>query len=152
MSNVNQVIKAEKRKVINNAIPAKDKAPISLTSPARIRSKILSLNSLKNDLIIENNELKNQVAQLQNELQTDSLPISKELDADLKSIFKNNDKKCHPLCNCFGVNSKNICTHRHPTKELDITLLLFDISCQLQLTLQLPMTKCGMMRRITLVY
>ena len=65
----------------------KDKAPLSQTSTERIRSKIVSLNSIKNDLLIENKYLKQQVLDLQIELNESSLKVSNELDCDLKTIF-----------------------------------------------------------------
>ena len=51
-------MKAENRKISNYLIPAKDKASLSLTSTVRIRSKIVSLNSAKNVLILENKQKK----------------------------------------------------------------------------------------------
>ena len=97
-----KVIKAENRKAIISATPAKDKAPLSLTSPARIRSKILSLNSIKNDLLIENKELKTQVTRLQGELNEASVKVSDELDNDLKSIFSSiNDSDLPPFMKLF---------------------------------------------------
>ena len=90
--------KAENRKSVCNSLPAKDKAPLSQTSTERIRSKIVSLNSIKNDLLIENKYLKQQVLDLQIELNESSLKVSNELDRDLKTIISNaNDKKYTPL-------------------------------------------------------
>ena len=89
--------KAENRKSVCNSLPAKDKAPLSQTSTERIRSKIVSLNSIKNDLLIENKYLKQQVLDLQIELNESSLKVSNELDYDLKTIFSNaNDKNIPP--------------------------------------------------------
>ena len=92
-----KVKKAENRKSVCNSLPAKDKTPLSQTSTERIRSKIVSLNSIKNDLLIENNYLKQQVLDLQIELNESSLKVSNELDCDLKTIFSNaNDKNIPP--------------------------------------------------------
>ena len=63
-----------------------------------LRSKIVSLNSIKNDLLIENKYLKQQVLDLQIELIESSLKVSNELDCDLKTIFSNaNDKNIPPF-------------------------------------------------------
>ena len=85
-----KVKKAENRKSV--------KAPLSQTSTERIRSKIVSLNSIKNDLLIENKYLKQQVLNLQIELNESSLKVSNELDCDLKNHFSNaNDKNIPPF-------------------------------------------------------
>ena len=71
---------------------------LSQTSTERIRSKIVSLNSIKKDLLIENKYLKQQVLDLNKELDESSLKVSNELDCDLKTIFSNaNDKNIPPL-------------------------------------------------------
>ena len=97
-----KVIKAENKKLANNAIPAKDKAPISQTSTERIKSKIVSLNSVKNDLLIENTNLKKNIIDLQQELNASSLKVSNELDNDMKSIFSaTNEKNISPFMKLF---------------------------------------------------
>ena len=85
--------KAENRKIVFNSLPAH----LSQTSTKCIRSKIVSLNSIKNDLLIENIYLKQQVLDLQIELIESSLKVSNELDWDLKTFFSNaNDKNILP--------------------------------------------------------
>ena len=72
------VKKAQDRKLACSSIPAKDKAPLSQTSTERIRIKIASINSVKNDLILENKFLKEQVTALQNSL-NDSHQLAMQL-------------------------------------------------------------------------
>ena len=106
-----KVIKSEQSKTLKNALPAKDKAPISLTSTARIKSKIAFLKSMKNDLLIENTYLKEQITQLQQEIHTDSLTISSDLHNDLGTIIKNNEGKISPFMQLFSEQQKYLRYH-----------------------------------------
>ena len=73
-----------KRKRENLTSPAKLKAPISLTSPERIK---LTLQNYR----LENKQLKEQIAIMREEISKKSLPIDNELGKDLISIMSNNN-------------------------------------------------------------
>ena len=110
-----------------------------MTSPAHIRSQILSLNSIKNDLLIENKQLKDEVAQLQHELKKDSLHIRKELDSDLKSIFKSCSKDVSPFMKLVWSEQQ-----KYHQRKLDIILPSSVYVCLWQQGLQLHTNKCDM--------
>ena len=61
------------RKKGNIALPAKAKAPVSLTSPERIK---LTLRNYR----LENKDLKSKIEQMQKEIKTRSLPINNNLE------------------------------------------------------------------------
>ena len=66
-------------------IPLKPKAPISLTSPERIKVTIQSYR-------IENKMLKSEIQNLQHEISKSSMRIDDGLSADLIKIMSNADK------------------------------------------------------------
>ena len=72
----------------NLTLPAKVKAPISLTS-ARIK---LTLQNYR----LENKELKSEIEQMQKEIQNQSLPVNNNLEKDLISIMLNANSKDIP--------------------------------------------------------
>ena len=83
-----------KRKKDNLTLPAKVKAPISLTS-ARIK---LTLQNYR----LENKELKSEIGQMQKEIQNQSLPVNNNLEKDLISIMLNaNSKDIPPFMKLF---------------------------------------------------
>ena len=64
-----------KRKQINMSIPAKTKAPITLTSPERMKLTVQELRS-------ENKFLHSELEKIQSELQSNSLKVNDELNND----------------------------------------------------------------------
>ena len=76
-----EIEKAEKRKILNAiSIPAKTKAPVSKTDPAKIK---LTLQNIR----AENKTLKTQVDKLQAEIQKSAVEIKPELEDDLKTVM-----------------------------------------------------------------
>ena len=78
-----------KRKSETMVIPAKLNAPISLTSPERLK---LTMQNYR----IENKTLKAEIQQLQKEISKSSLPINAELNDDFISIIQNTDQSKIP--------------------------------------------------------
>jgi len=75
--------------------PAKPNAPVSLTSPERIKLTVQNYR-------IENKELKIQVVKLQNELKRSAIPTSDSLNKDLVSIMSSADpSKVSPFMSFF---------------------------------------------------
>ena len=72
--------KATKRKAESLTNPAKPKAPISLTSPERIK---LTLKNYRT----ENTMLKQDIEKLNKEIQKSSLPVTSDLNTDMKSLM-----------------------------------------------------------------
>ena len=86
--------KSLKRKE-NSLIPIKAKAPISLTSPERIKVTIQSYR-------LENKMLRTEIKKLQDEISKSSIKIDEELNADLVSIMSNaNQSKVSPFMKFF---------------------------------------------------
>ena len=84
-----------KRKQESIVSPAKPNAPISLTSPERIK---LTLQNYR----LENKELKAQIQSLQSELSNKSLPVTESLNQDLRTIMSNADStKLTPFMKLF---------------------------------------------------
>ena len=77
--------KSIKRKANSLTIPLKPKAPISLTSPERIKVTIQSYR-------IENKMLKSEIQNLQHEISKSSMRIDDGLSADLIKIMSNAEK------------------------------------------------------------
>ena len=76
-------------------IPLKPKAPISLTSPERIKVTIQSYR-------IENKMLKSEIQNLQHEISKSSMKIDDGLSVDLIKIMSNVDKsEVSPFMNFF---------------------------------------------------
>ena len=74
-----------KRKANSLTMPLKPKAPISLTSPERIKVAIQSYR-------IENKMLKSEIQNLQNEISKSSMKVDDGLSADLIKIMSNAEK------------------------------------------------------------
>ena len=84
-----------KRKRDNLILPAKLKAPISLTSHERIK---LTLQNYR----LENKRLKSEMEQMQKDIQDQSLPVNNNLEKDLISIMSNaNSKDVPPFMKLF---------------------------------------------------
>lgn len=84
-----------KRKESKRKEPAKPNAPVSLTSPDRLKASLQSYR-------IENKELKNQISKLQNELKKSSVKTSDSLNKDLVSIMSSADpSKVSPFMKFF---------------------------------------------------
>ena len=77
--------KSIKRKENSSKIPLEQKAPISLTSPERIKVTIQSYP-------IENKMLKSEIKNLQHEISKSSMKIDDGLSADLIKTMSNADK------------------------------------------------------------
>ena len=76
-------------------MPLKPKAPISLTSPERIKVAIQSCR-------IENKMLKSESQNLQNEISKSSMKVNDGLSADLIKIMSNAEKlEVSPFMNFF---------------------------------------------------
>ena len=84
-----KLLKAEKRKISTQSMPAKSKAPISQTSVKRLQ---LTLSHFR----LENEDLKSQIKILQEELNSSSLKINNNLSQDFVSIFSNADQEKIP--------------------------------------------------------
>ena len=78
--------KMSKRKLETLQQPAKLNAPISLTSPERLKLTIQNYR-------LENKELQAQVEKLKNSLDKSAVLVSDELSSDLKSIMSHTDQK-----------------------------------------------------------
>ena len=84
-----------KRKRDNLTSPAKLKAPISLTSPEKIK---LTLQNYR----LENKQLKSEIIQMQREIQGKSLTVNNDLEKDLVNIMSNaNSKDVPPFMKLF---------------------------------------------------
>ena len=84
-----------RRKKGNLALPAKVKAPVSLTSPERIMPTLQNYR-------LENKDLKSEIEQMQKEIKTQSLSINNNLQKDLISIMPNaNSNDIHPFMKLF---------------------------------------------------
>ena len=84
-----------KRKDSKREEPAKPNAPVSLTSPDRLKASLQNYR-------IENKELKNQIYKLQNELKKSSVKTSESLNKDLVSIMTSaNPSKVSPFMKFF---------------------------------------------------
>ena len=84
-----------KRKLSSSVIPAKLKAPISKTDPAKIK---LTLQNIR----AENKTLKNEVTQLQGEIDKSAMVVESELGEDLRTIISNTDQnKLSPFMKFF---------------------------------------------------
>ena len=82
-------------------IPLKPKAPISLTSPERIKVTIQSYR-------IENKMLKSEIQNLQHEISKSSMKIDDGLSVDLIKIMSNVDKsEVSPFMNFFWEEQQN---------------------------------------------
>ena len=87
--------KSLKRSALAITVPAKLNAPISLTSPERLKLTIQNYR-------IENKSLKLQISKLQEELSKSSTPVSSELSSDLVTIMSNADQsKISPFMKFF---------------------------------------------------
>ena len=87
--------KLQQKKSEKLLIPAKTNAPISLTSPERIK---LTLQNHR----IKNKELQTRIENLQQELKTSSVSVSNNLNNDLRSIMSNADSsKVSPFMTFF---------------------------------------------------
>ena len=82
----NKELKSLKRKAANLNIPAKLKAPISLTSPERVK---LTLQNYR----MENKMLKLEVEKLQAEISRSSMTVSPDLNNDFMSIMSSTESK-----------------------------------------------------------
>ena len=82
----NKEMKSLKRKAENLNVPAKLKAPISLTSPERVK---LTLQSYR----MENKMLKLEIEKLQAEISNSSMTVSPDLNDDFVSIMSNTESK-----------------------------------------------------------
>ena len=78
-----------KRKKDNITVPAKSKAPISLTSPERFK---LTLPNYR----LENKQLKEEVKNLQHEISSTSLEVDDNLAEDLVKIMSGANQKSIP--------------------------------------------------------
>ena len=76
-----------KRKVM--LLPAKAKAPVSLTSPERLKFTLQSYR-------LENKQLKEEIVKLQEEIACKSLPLYDDLGNDLKNIMSNSNSGSVP--------------------------------------------------------
>ena len=91
-----------KRKKDNITVPAKSKAPISLTSPERVK---LTLQNYR----LENKQLKEEVKNLQHEISSKSLEVDDNLAEDLVKIMSGaNQKSIPPFMKLFWKNNINI--------------------------------------------
>ena len=91
-----------KRKANSLTMPLKPKAPISLTSPERIKVAIQSYR-------IENKMLKSEIQNLQNEISKSSMKVDDGLSADLIKIMSNAEKsEVSPFMKFFWEEQKNV--------------------------------------------
>ena len=86
--------KEMKRKSAAILEPAKPKAPISLTSPEKIK---LTLQHCR----IENKQLKADIENLKQELEKSSLNVTEDLDVDFRTIISNNQSQLSPFMKLF---------------------------------------------------
>ena len=84
-----KLLKAEKRKLSMQSMPAKAKAPISQTSVKRLQ---LTLSQFR----FENEDLKSQIKLLQKELNSSSFKINDNLSQDFVNIYSNTDQEKIP--------------------------------------------------------
>ena len=93
--------KSIKRKANSLTMPLKPKAPISLTSPERIKVTIQSY-------WIENKMLKSEIPNLQQEISKSSIKVDDGLSADLIKIMSSADKlEVSPFMIFFWEEQKN---------------------------------------------
>ena len=91
-----------KRKANSLTMPLKPKAPISLTSPERIKVAIQSYR-------IENKMLKSEIQNLQHEISKSSMKVDDGLSADLIKIMSNAEKsEVSPFMKLFWEEQKNV--------------------------------------------
>ena len=91
-----------KRKANSLTMPLKPKAPISLTSPERIKVAIQSYR-------IENKMLKSEIQNLQNKISKSSMKVDDGLNADLIKIMSNAEKsEVSPFMKLFWEEQKNV--------------------------------------------
>ena len=87
--------KLQQKKSEKSLIPAKPNAPISMTSPERIK---LTLQNHR----IKNRELQARIETLQNEISLSAISVSNNLNSDLVSIMSNADSsKVSPFMKFF---------------------------------------------------
>ena len=93
---------ASKRKADILLKPAKLKAPISLTSPERIKLTMQSFRA-------ENKLLKKDIEQLKKEIQTSSVPITSGLNNDMKAVMSKalDENNVTPFMKFFWTEQQN---------------------------------------------
>ena len=83
-----------KRKRDNMMLPAKPNAPVSLTSPERLK---LALHSYR----LENKTLKEEISKMKEEISNNSMPVDVDLGRDLVTIMTENKKDVPPFMKLF---------------------------------------------------
>ena len=74
--------------------PAKPNAPVSLTSPERLK---LTLQSYR----LENKTLKEEISKMKEEISKNSMPIDVDLGRDLVTLMSENKKDVPPFIKLF---------------------------------------------------
>ena len=83
-----------KRKRDNMMSPAKPNAPVSLTSPERLK---LALQSYR----LENKTVKEEISKMKEEISNNSMPVDVDLGRDLVTIMTENKKDVPPFMKLF---------------------------------------------------
>ena len=76
--------KASSKRIRNSNVPAKSKAPISITNPERIKLTI-------RDQRLKIKNLKTKLSEMEIELKKNSIPVDSNLDKDILTIMSNKD-------------------------------------------------------------
>ena len=86
--------KDTKRKLKSDLEPAKNKAPISLTSPKKV---LLTLQNYR----LENKQLKADIEKMKIEIEKSSVNITQDLNDDFKYVMSQNESKMTPFMKLF---------------------------------------------------
>ena len=110
MNKLKSISKDENEKLKKSQLPAKLNAPVSLTSPERIKATLQSLRVDKRQLQLENQQLKDRLQAMEVELHKNSLTIDDTLCNDLISYIDTTERKMTPFMQLFWEQQKRLFT------------------------------------------
>ena len=88
--------------------PAKLKAPLSITSPDRLKLTIQQQRSQNKQLQSENDILKLQIMKMEKELNINSIAVSDDVSTDILNIMSSSEKKMTPFMELFWQQQKKL--------------------------------------------
>ena len=81
-----------RRKISHQTSPVSPKAPVSLTSPERLKATLQQQRAVIKEQSKECAQLQQQIKDLQEQLEKNSCTVDDSLQSDLKEIFKGKEK------------------------------------------------------------
>ena len=88
--------------------PAKLKAPLSITSPYRLKLTIQQQRNQNKQLQSENETVKLQISKMEKELNINSIPVSDDVSQDIVSIMSASEEKMTPFMKLFWQQQKKL--------------------------------------------